>query len=189
MKIISRKEFDKNKKELLLKIKKSVFIYPTDTIYGLGCDAHNSELVSRIRDLKGRYQRPFSIIAPSKKWILDNCEVGNDARVWVDKLPGHYTLILKLKHETVLAKEINPGLGTVGIRIPDNWFSEVVAQLGEPIVTTSVNISGKPFMTSIDNLDESIKNGVDFIFLNGKLTGKPSTLVFLDGKEVKVQER
>ena len=64
--------------EIINKLKKEVFIYPTDTIYGIGCDATNSELVKQIRKIKQRDKKPLSVIAPSKKWILDNFKVKKD---------------------------------------------------------------------------------------------------------------
>ncbi|GAG45638.1 unnamed protein product, partial [marine sediment metagenome] len=77
--IIKKKEIE------IRKLRNSVFIYPTDTIYGIGCNALNSKLVKRIRRIKKRDNKPFSVIAPSKKWIYDNCEV--DRKI-LKKLPG-----------------------------------------------------------------------------------------------------
>jgi L-threonylcarbamoyladenylate synthase len=189
MELINQDEFNGRKIELSKKLLNTVFIYPTDTIYGLGCNATNKDLINQVRELKGRYQRPFSVIAPSKKWILDNCEVDKNAQEWINKLPGPYTLILKVKHKNSVADNINPGLNTVGVRMPNNWFAKVVEDLDVPIITTSVNIVGEPFMTSLDDLDSNIKKGVNFIFYTGEISGTPSKLVFLDKPEVKVQER
>ena len=63
----ARKEYYKR---MLLK---GLFIYPTDTIYGVGCDAYNGCLIDKVRDLKQQYDRPFSVIAPSKDWIRKHC--------------------------------------------------------------------------------------------------------------------
>ena len=62
-----------------------VFIYPTDTIYGIGCDATNEGSVKSIRIVKQRFDKPFSVIAPSKQWILKNFEANKS---FIDKLPG-----------------------------------------------------------------------------------------------------
>ena len=70
MKFLTPEEFEMNKFTHLESLKKgAVFLYPTDTIYGIGCDATNHEAVYKTREAKQRYTRPFSIIAPSKKWI------------------------------------------------------------------------------------------------------------------------
>lgn len=165
----------------------AVFIYPTDTIYGIGCNALNKEAVEKIRKLKERPANPFSIIVPSKEWIIKNCMVAKEMKEWLDKLPGAYTLILKLKNKNAVAKNVNRGEETIGIRIPDHWFSEVVQELGFPIVTTSANLSGKPFMISIEDLDPKIKEGVNFIIYEGEKKGRPSKIVNL--VEGKIKER
>jgi len=155
-----------------------VFIYPTDTIYGIGCDATNYKAVQRIRKLKKRDTKPFSVIAPSKKWIAKNFIINKNARKWLNKLPGPYTLILNLKKQCV-AKNVNLGKKTLGVRIPGNWSATMAKESGKPVVTTSVNISGKPFMTSADDISEYIKKKVDIIVYEGKMKNKPSTVVDL----------
>lgn len=167
----------------------SVFIHPTDTIYGLGADARNEKAVTKIRDLKHRFDKPFSVIAPSKEWILENCEIDDRTQEWIDKLPGPYTLIIKLKNKHAINYEVNKGMDTIGVRIPDHWISEFVEQLGFPTVTTSANIIGKQFMTEIDNLDPEIRKGVDFIIYEGEKEGRPSNLIRLDKEEFEIRER
>lgn len=153
--------------------KGAVFIYPTDTIYGIGCDATNDKAVKRIRKLKGRWTNPFSVIAPSIEWIKENCTLTDKAKAWLLKLPGPYTLIINLKRKAVCA-QTNMGLKNLGIRIPDHWISDVAAKIGKPIVTTSVNAEGKPFATKLEQLE---KFDVDFIIYEGEKEGKPSTIV------------
>ena len=183
--IISKRELNKN---ISYKIQKgAVFIYPTDTIYGMGCNALNAKSVIKIRQLKERYEKPFSIIAPSKRWIYTNCVINANAKKWLKKLPGPYTLILKVKNKKIIAREVTDGLDTVGIRIPKHWISSFVKKLGIPIVTTSVNKTTKPFMTTIENLDKDIKYNVNLIIYEGPKKGKPSTIVNL--VETKVIKR
>ncbi|UCG95440.1 MAG: Sua5/YciO/YrdC/YwlC family protein, partial [archaeon] len=125
-------------------------------------------------------QKPFSVIAPSKEWILENCVVGEAD---LTRLPGPYTLILKLKQKCV-AENVNLGLDTLGVRIPDNWFSQLIKETGIPIVTTSVNLTGQKFMTSLDSLDPKIKDAVDFIVYEGPLRGSPSEIINLTTGEI-----
>ena len=163
MEILTKDEFDINKNEIFDKIRDgSIFIHPTDTIYGIGCNALDSKSVKKIRLIKGRATTPFSIIAPSKKWICDNFEIKQHAKEWIEKLPGALTLILKKKDGKV-AEEVAPGLNTLGIRIPNHWLSSAITELGFPVVTTSANKVGEDFMTSLDDLDISIKEHIDFI--------------------------
>ena len=167
----------------------AVFIHPTDTIYGIGCDATNEAAVQRIRGIKQRAGMPFSVIAPSKRWIFENCDVAIEGEKWLDRLPGPFTLIFRLKNRSAAAAAVNLKSTTLGGRIPKHWVSEVVAELGFPVVSTSANITGEPYMTSLDSLDESIRQKVDFIIYEGEKRGRPSTVVKLFEKEAEVVER
>ena len=189
MRVLSKEEFKQEKDIIRSKLKEenTIFIYPTDTIYGIGCNALNKEAVERIRKTKQRKESPFSVIAPSKEWIAKNCKMNENAEEWIKKLPGPYTLILKTKEDCV-AKNVAPGLKTLGVRIPNHWFSDFVKEINIPIVSTSVNISGEGFMTSLEDLDDDIKAKVDFIIYDGPKQGKPSKIVDLTDK-VKVIER
>src|SRR3989338_8879086 len=187
MEVVSKEEFQRNEKLFVERIKGgAIFIYPTDTIYGIGCDATNDEAVQKLRTLKDRSKNPFSVIVPSRKWIYSHCDVSEEADQWVEKLPGPYTLILKTKKHAV-SKYLAPGLDTLGVRIPKHWFSAVVEKLGIPIVTTSANKSGKDFMTSLKDLDEALKKAADFIIYEGEKKGDPSQLVDLTGKPRLIQ--
>lgn len=167
----------------------AVFVHPTDTIYGLGCDATNSDAVAKVREMKDRFEMPFSVIAPSKEWIIENCEITKKAEEWIEKLPGPYTLIMKLKNKGAVSEKTNMGMDTLGVRMPKHWISGFVRMLGVPCITTSANKVGGNFMTSIESLDPSIKSKVDFIIYEGEIQGSPSQLVHLDKDEVVIKKR
>ncbi|MBC8434992.1 threonylcarbamoyl-AMP synthase [archaeon] len=157
-----------------------IFIYPTDTIYGIGCDATNVESVEKIKEMKGRDKdKPLSVIAPSVEWIGENLVVDCDLDNY---LPGAYTLILKKKNPEFL-KHVASG-DSLGVRIPDCEFTKEIQKAGVPFITTSVNLSGEPFAVSIIDVKDEIKEKVDVIVDVGELNGQPSTLV-IGGKEIK----
>jgi len=185
MEILTRTELRVRFSEILEKINEgSIFIYPTDTIYGIGCSALNDKAVQQIREIKGgRSSAPFSIIVPSINWVKKNCTINQKGQKWLEKLPGPYTIILPLKNRTI-AENIAPNVETIGIRYLDHWFSEVVAKLGIPIVTTSANKTGEPFMTSLENLDPEIENSVEFIIYEGPKEGRPSRLINVEKDEI-----
>ncbi len=190
MKIITKEEFLENKEFYISEMKKGkIFVYPTDTIYGIGCDATNSYSVVKIGKAKKREEKPFSVIAPNKNWIRNNCFVNDNVEKWIGKLPGAYTLILELKNLNAAAKEVNSDSDTLGVRIPDNWFSSIVSEFGKPFVTTSVNISGERNMESIDDLKDEMKEYIDYVIYEGKKEGKGSTIVNLVEGEEKIKER
>lgn len=190
MRTITKDEFLLNKDFYLKDIREGkIYIHPTDTIYGLGCNALDETAVSKIREIKDRTDQPFSIIAPSKDWIKKNCHISKEAEKYLNELPGPYTLILKLKNKAAIAKNVAPGLDSVGVRIPDHWFGEIASALGVPLITTSANKTGKTFMTSIENLDSDIKSKVHHFFYEGEKVGRPSKIIHLADGKVKVQER
>jgi L-threonylcarbamoyladenylate synthase len=166
---------------LIKKIKNGeVFIYPTDSVYGLGCNAFNLEGVKRIKTIKERdADKPMSVIAPNVDWILENLEVN---RGEIEKyLPGRFTLILKKKDKRFL-NHVSSGSG-LGVRIPDHEFVKNVEKAGVPFITTSVNLSGERPAVELSDIDNGILEKVDEVVDGGKLFGKPSSLV-IDGKVV-----
>ena len=167
----------------------AVFIYPTDTLYGLGCDARNNALVQRIRRIKNSYKQPMSIIAPSKKWITDNLVIKPEHHEWLDKLPGPYTLILERKVADCVAHDVNPFNSTLGVRMPKNWFSDVVNKLNFPIVTTSINLHGQKPCDSVSDVSNNMEYMVDVAIDEGEIKGYPSTLVDLTQSPPKIIER
>ncbi|MBI2144580.1 threonylcarbamoyl-AMP synthase [Candidatus Woesearchaeota archaeon] len=190
MEIVTKEEFLLEKVKYFRLIRQgAVFIHPTDTIYGIGCDATNESAVQRIRSIKQRTSMPFSIIAPSKKWVYDSCDILPEGEEWLDRLPGPFTLIFRLKGSSAVAGSVNLGSNTLGIRMPRHWLSTAVSELGFPLVSTSANITGESYMTSVDDLDENIRHKVDFIVYEGEKKGRPSTIVKLFEKEVQVVER
>ncbi|MFH2021325.1 MAG: L-threonylcarbamoyladenylate synthase [archaeon] len=187
MQIVSKQEFLERADEFHSKILEgAVFIYPTDTIYGIGCNALLGDAVMRIRTLKERDEKPFSVIAPSKEWIRENCEILFPEEL--NKLPGPYTFVMKIKEKCV-SKETNAGLATLGVRIPDHWFSEFVEKMNIPVITTSVNKSGADYMTDMDNCNKEILKKVDFIIYEGKKSGRPSTMIIMTGSSLETKER
>ena len=190
MKIIEQAEFNLNRSAVYREIKKgAVFIHPTDTIYGIGCDATNAAAVRRLREIKGRYEKPLLVMAPSKEWVRENCIVPKQAEQWSSKWPASQTLILRLKNRACIAKEVNKGEGSLGVRMPNHWFHQAAMELDIPIVTTSANVAGGEFMTSLDDLDSGIKVKADFIVYEGEKRGHPSTLMDFTAEKVQVMER
>lgn len=159
-----------------------IFIYPTDTIYGIGCNAENKNSVEKIKQMKKRdIDKPLSVIAPGFKWIEDNCIIDVDLKKY---LPGPYTLILRKKNPDFLSHVSKSEF--IGVRIPACSFSKKVKTAGVPFITTSVNLAGEPFAVKISEIPKQILDKVDIIIDEGELNGKPSTIV-KEGKEIQRQ--
>ena len=184
MEILTKSELQLRFNEFINKIKEgAIFIHPTDTIYGIGCNALNEKAVKKVREIKSRPDMPLSIWVPSKEWIKKNCTLNNSK--WINQLPGPFTLILKLKDKKVVAKSVAPGKDTIGVRYPDHWFTKVVEKLDIPLITTSANKAGEKFMTSLENLDSEIKKEIDFMIYEGEKEARPSKIVNIEKEEIK----
>jgi L-threonylcarbamoyladenylate synthase len=176
---LDRQYAEEHKGEIVEAIRSGkIFIYPTDTIYGIGCNALIDTSVERVRTIKNRPDnKPFSIIAPSKEWIIENCEV---SQAELDKyLPGPYTLFLRKEETCQVSKFVNTSDDTLGVRIPDHWFTSFVAEAGVPFVTTSVNLSGEEYMKKLEDLSPEILNAVDYVVYEGEIDREPSIKVNL----------
>jgi L-threonylcarbamoyladenylate synthase len=188
MEILTKAELSLRFDEISQKVTEGVlFIYPTDTIYGLGCKATDEVAVEKLRKLKERDKAPFSIWVPSLSWVKENCVMSKELEKWLRELPGPYTLIVKLKNKKAIAQNVAPNINTVGVRYPDHWFQKAVKKFGFPIITTSANKTGKPFMTGIENLDSEIEKTVEFIIYEGPKEGRPSKIV--DVEKAEIQDR
>jgi tRNA threonylcarbamoyl adenosine modification protein (Sua5/YciO/YrdC/YwlC family) len=118
----------------------AVVIYPTDTIYGMGCDIHNARAVERVARIKGikPQKNDFSFICYDLSHIADYARVSNAAfKLMKRLLPGPYTFILDATN--AVPKLLNTNKKTVGIRVPDNDIPrQLVRELDNPIITTTL---------------------------------------------------
>lgn len=157
-----------------------VFVYPTDTVYGIGCDATNEKAVRRIVEIKDRDAgKPLSVAFCDVNQMLGYVSASAaEKREIAGKLPGPYTFIITNKS---LPKVVTAGFETVGARVPDYApILRLIKAAGVPIITTSANISGKPPACSVDEVPESVLKKVDFALDGGKCcSGKPSTVIDL----------
>ncbi len=161
--------------------KGGVIAYPTDTMYGIGCDIFNSKAVKRVYQIKQRHKRkPFSFICSSLKDISRYGHVGNLAyRLMRKNLPGPYTFVLpgtKLVPRIMMTKQ-----KTVGIRVPDHPIClALVEEHGNPILTTSAQ-PGDGEEPVIDGLDVArvFGNRIDLVIDGGEIYPNPSTVVSL----------
>ena len=167
-----------------------IFVYPTDTVYGIGCDAGNCSAVKKVFQIKKRnLKMPLSVIAPFKEWIFDNCVVDSKTSLKIDSyLPGPYTLILKKKKKDFLSVATSFS-DTIGVRIPQCSLTEVIQLSNVPFVTTSANFSGEPTAKELCEIPQSFLDMVDFVIEGGVLHGKASTIVDLSSPEFKIKER
>lgn len=160
-----------------------VILYPTDTVWGLGCDATNEQAVSKINEIKGRSNDKSFII------LLDT-----DAKLqsYVTEIPDvAYDLIEYAEHPLTiifsgaknLAKNVINEDGSVGVRIVKHDFcQQLIQRFRKPLTSTSANISGEPAPRFFDEISEEIKKATDYIVdleQDLRIERKPSTIMKL----------
>ena len=151
-----------------------IILYPTDTVWGLGCDATNPEAVERIYKLKGSVNKKGMIVlldtpAAVGRYIRRVPEVAYDLMELTDK-----PLTLILDGGVGVAENLIPEEGSLAVRVPDHDFCRrVVGRLGRPLVSTSANFSGEATPTTFKEIVDGIKEGVDMV-VNPKFEGKPT---------------
>ena len=159
-----------------------IVIYPTDTVWGMGCDPFNQKAVDELFRIKGKKTDGLSIMLNNVKLIYDYCEMNKMAKKIVEEfLPGPITLVLKSKKD--FAKGVTKN-GNIAIRIPlNNTALDLAAN--QPIVTTSVNLHGEKIAR---NLNEAKKIfGSNCHYLDGeKPKGIESTIINLTDKKPEI---
>ena len=141
-----------------------IILYPTDTIWGIGCDATNTDAIKRIYNLKKREEKKSMIILLAHEEDIDNY-VLNPSKKLMDFLSGQNNPTSAIFSEAMNLPEniINEDV-SIAIRIvQDDFCSKLIKQLSRPIVSTSANISGADSPKNFSEIPKVIKDGVDYI--------------------------
>ncbi|TSD63253.1 threonylcarbamoyl-AMP synthase [Inquilinus sp. KBS0705] len=161
-----------------------IILYPTDTIWGIGCDATNTEAINKIYALKQRDESKSMIV------LIDN---DNKLASYITEVPDiAYDLIEYAENPLTLimpwARNLSPAIiaedGSVGIRVSNHPFcQQLIQRLRKPLVSTSANISGRPSPEYFSKIDQDIIDGVDYVVDIDQYSTeskKPSTIMRLD---------
>jgi L-threonylcarbamoyladenylate synthase len=175
---------DEIAKALKVVLDGGIILYPTDTIWGIGCDATNTEAIKKIYALKQRDEAKSMII------LLDT---DNKLESYIREVPSIvYDLIEYAEKPLTLvmpgAKNISPALiaadGSVGVRVAKHDFcQQLIQRLRKPLVSTSANISGKPSPQYFSQIEQEIIDGVDYVVdldQHSKEIKDPSTIMRLE---------
>ena len=175
-----------NKAVSVLK-KGGVIIYPTDTVYGIGCDIFNKEALDRIFSIKNdSSNKLFSFVCSDLKDIAKYAKVSDYAyRTMRHLLPGPYTFILPAAK--LVPKKLWSKRKTVGIRVPNNNVTmKIVEELGNPIISTSTTNRRGDVIFDPFEIKNIFNAQVDLMLSMGPLMGEPSTVVDLSEEEPEV---
>lgn len=141
-----------------------VILYPTDTVWGLGCDATNEDAVKRIFEIKNRCDaKSMLCLADDMNRVYDYVENIPDMAYDIDEMAIRPVTIIYDKARN-LSKNLISSDGSIGIRVTREQFSkELCRRLGKPVVSTSANISGEKAPSFFNEVSEQIKNAVDYV--------------------------
>ena len=167
-------------------------VHPSDTVYGLLCDATNPEAVKKLFAFKERPAgKPVSIFVSDLEMAKDYVVIDKKTEDRLKEfLPGPYTVVLQSKHKVV--KELESEKGTLGIRIPKySAILELVKKFGKPVTATSANLSSRPPHYSVESFTKLVAHGreqlVSLVVDGGKLPyNKPSTVIDFTADNLKV---
>lgn len=168
-----------------------IILYPTDTVWGIGCDATNRGAIEKIEALKERVDKKSMIIITDS---IDRaaCYTRNAPDIaWELMETAVKPLTLILPRGTAVAQNLLPEEGTIAIRVADHQFCKMLCRkFGRAIVSTSANISSEPTPKGFKDISERIIGGVDMVVdpaFEGKPTGKPSSIIALSpSAEIKI---
>ena len=161
-----------------------VIIYPTDTVYGIGCDIFNKEAISRVQAIKSNPDiKLLSFIIPDLKEIAKYAKVSDYAyRTMKHLLPGPYTFILPASK--LVPKKLWTKRKTVGIRIPNhNVALKIVEELGHPIISTSTTNRKGDVLVDPNEIKNIFNPHIDLMLASGNLAGETSSVIDLSTDE------
>jgi tRNA threonylcarbamoyl adenosine modification protein (Sua5/YciO/YrdC/YwlC family) len=163
-----------------------VIVYPTDTLYGFGCDAKNESAIEKINTIKGR-KAPMSVLAPNieiaAKWMNIS---QNDKNIVLEKLGGSTTIIVPVKIG-ITSPSITGDKQTLGVRIPDHNFCQKVSKAyPNPITTTSVNRTKQEPFTNPEKILSEFSREIDLIIEDGIIEGSGSTIYNFQDRELNI---
>jgi len=152
--------------------------YPTDTIYGIGCDLFNKSAIEKVYQIKKmpRY-KPLSFICADLKDISVYAQVSNTAyKIMKRLIPGPYTFILSATR--MVPKIMLTKRRTVGIRVPDNNIClSIVRELGNPIISTSASVSKEEILSDPVEIENTFGHSIDIVIDGGVLVSEPSSMI------------
>lgn len=159
-----------------------IILYPTDTVWGIGCDATNSEAVAKIYQLKQREESKSMIVLMNGEKMIYNVfkEVPEVAWQIIDLSEKPTTIILDEPRN--VAANLIASDKTLGIRLVKEPFCfKLMEKMKKPLVSTSANISGQPTPIAFKDISQEIIKGVDYVvnLHQNKIAGKPSTIIKL----------
>jgi L-threonylcarbamoyladenylate synthase len=165
--------------------KGGLVVYPTDTVYGLGCDPFDEKAVRRLFEAKGRSAKAVSVLCSSKTKAEELVLMSAAAKRMAEHWPGALTIVApERKH---MPAQLTQGAHTLGVRVPNHpGCLQLLRACGGWLTGTSANISGTASARSAEDASRQLGSKVDLILDGGSLAGKESTVVRVIGNAVAI---
>lgn len=168
--------------------KGGIILYPTDTVWGIGCDATNSDAVNRIFELKRRCDSKSMLSLVGSQGELQRTVRNVPETAWMLMDVAVNPLTIIYDNPVGLAPELLAEDGSAGIRVTDELFSKTLCQrLRRPIVSTSANISGHKAPSNFHEIEQEIIDGVDYVVRyrrDDRSAAGPSNIIKVSDSEV-----
>ncbi len=151
--------------------------FPTDTVYGLGCDPHNPKALSRLLSVKGRREKPLPILVASQKLADQIAVMDSRARTLASRFwPGPLTIVLKPRVR--FSRSLTMGRKTIAVRCPGNQAAlRLIRECGGLLTGTSANTTGHPPCRSARMVDRCLGDRLDAVVDGGRSTRRLSSTV------------
>jgi len=161
-------------------------VYPTDTVYGIGCDPFNEEAVAKLFDAKVRSTKPIPILCDSMRSARALASMNPTAQVLAEEFwPGGLTIVMPAKRP--LPYLVDQGSGEVGLRVPAmKDCVEFIKECGGFLTGSSANLSGEPPCRTAEEALGVLGGKVDLVLDGGRLEGLESTVVRVRGESIEI---
>ena len=164
----------------------NLVIIPTDTVYGISVDMTNEKAIKKVYEAKNRDKsKPLILLVSSVDMLRKYTEKLNQLEEEIIKkyLPGKLTLLLHKNNK--VSDEITSGSNLVGIRIPDNKeLIKIIDKIGNPIISTSANISGKTTITNPKEIEKEMLKHISYVEDAGTINNEPSSIIKIENEKI-----
>ena len=167
-----------NVSELMkLDITGKIVVFPTDTVYGVGCKVDDIEAIHKIYEIKERdYSKPLALLTPTNDISCYTSNVSNEAEELMKKYwPGALTVIVNKNKE--INDLVTSGLDTVGFRMPNSKVALQILNHFGVMATTSINISGQPPLNDVNEIIKEFSDKINYIVIDKENTSNVSSTV------------
>ena len=161
----------------------NIIVYPTDTIYGFGCDSKNECAIRNLNLIKGR-KGPMSVLSPSISIATEWMDIDSIKKIKAKSMLGGRTTVICPVKSNIVSSMILGIESSLGIRVPNHKFCNSLSKAyNNPVITTSVNLSGVKPYSNPDEIEKKFGKNISLLIDEGEINGTSSEIYFLSNGE------